>query len=75
MAKPTNKTPGFNVYLGTKDEKDHALAKLGEVAKALEMESVGQLVRWLATQETAVVIELLRPLRAKEFDEKASKFK
>ncbi len=75
MAKPNNRTPGFNVYLGTQTEKEQAMASLTEIANALDIDSAGQMIRWLASQDPTAIIEALRPLRAKEFDEKASKFK
>ena len=68
----SNKTQGFNVYLGTLPEKEQALANLSAIATALEIDSAGKMIRWLATQEPSAIIEALKPIRRVEVSEKLS---
>lgn len=71
--KVSKKTSGVNIYLGTQDEKEQALENLGAIATALRFESVGPMIKWLATRSPGTIIEALKPIRKVELAEQLDK--
>lgn len=69
----SKKTPGVNIYLGTPDEKKQALENLGKIAKGLGFDSVGPVIKWLASREPGAVIAALKTIRKTEIAEQLDK--
>lgn len=69
----SKKTSGVNIYLGTQEEKEQALKNLEAIADALDFESVGPMIKWIATRSTADIIGALKPIRKSELSERLNK--
>lgn len=65
----------FTVYVGSTETLEQMKNTTDTVAELLEFNSRNKFLTWLLTQSPEELSEALRPLRAKEFEQKASKFK
>lgn len=65
----------FTVYVGNDEVLEQMKKMTDTVSELLEFSSRNKFMTWLLTRPPEDLAEALRPLRAKEFDEKASKFK
>jgi hypothetical protein len=69
----SKRTPGINIYLGTLEEKEQAQRNLTIIAKTLGFESIGPMIKWLATRRPDIVIEALKSIRKSELTEQLNK--
>lgn len=65
----------FTVYVSNDETLEQMKTTTDEAAKLLDFSSRNKFMTWLLTQSPDDLVEVLRPLRAKDFDNKASKFK
>lgn len=65
----------FTVYVSNDEILEKMKTTTDDAAKLLDFSSRNKFMTWLLTQSPDDLVEVLRPLRAKDFESKASKFK